>query len=63
MKAAFNSHKVSNLINRLRSIVDCMEADGKQFFNEKVYTDVILTLEDIKNEFQIIREDKNEENN
>lgn len=60
MKKEFNSHKASNLINRLRSIVDCIESEGDQFLDDQVYNDVVLALENIKKEFQLMREGENE---
>lgn len=61
MKENFNSHKVSNLLLRLRSIVDCIESKGNQFLDDKVFNDAVSALENIKKEFQLIREDKNED--
>ena len=63
MKKKFDSHKVNNLLLRLRSIVECISSQGDKFLDDDVFNDAVTALENIKKELNTIRKAKNEKSN
>lgn len=56
-----DKHKVHNCLTRLRSILECIEKEGKAFVTVKVSSDIDEAIETIKAEFsKVTGEEYNE---
>lgn len=61
-KAIVDTHKIHNVLTRLRSIVECVEQEGEGFVTAQVTRDIEESIAIINFEFKKIVEETEDEN-
>lgn len=61
-KVILDTHKIHNVLTRLRSIVECVEQEGEGFITSEVTKDIEESIAIIDLEFKKIAKETKDEN-